>query len=115
MKGAIAVVLTAVVLGIGGWYYYTEIHATNISKMLSNPRDYVGKELTISGTVTERFSLFVVKYFILQDSSGQIIVVSDKPLPAIGAKTRVKGYLKEGFSLGEQQSLVFMEIPLHQY
>ena len=115
MKGAITAVLLAVVMGFGGWYYLTQIHSTTIGKILSNPRDYVEKELTISGTVTERFSLFVVKYFILQEPSGEITVVSDKPLPAVGAKIRVKGHVKEGVSLGEQQVLVFMENPLYKY
>lgn len=112
MKGAIAAVLAVVVLGVGGWYYMTSIHATPIGKVTSNPRAYVGREIAIAGTVTERFSLFIVKYFDLRDSSGSIMVVTDKPLPAVGAQIRVRGNLKEGFSLGEQQSLVFVETPL---
>ena len=111
MKAAIGAILVAMVVGIGGWYYFTQIHATDIAELNSNPRDHVGKELTISGTVQERFSLFIAKYFILKDASGEIIVVTDKPLPAVGAKTRVRGYLKESFSIGEQQSLVFVENP----
>lgn len=109
MKGVIFTILTIIVLGIGGWYYATEVHSTPIGKILSNPRDYVGKELAVSGTVNERFSFIVIKYFNLQDSSGQIIVVTDQPLPAVGAKVRVKGYLEDSFSLGDQQALVFIE------
>ena len=109
MKGAIAAILIAFVVGVGGWFYLTELHATDIGKINSNPRDYVNKELTISGTVKERFSLFMVKYFILKETTGEITVVTDKPLPAVGARIRVKGYVEEGFSLGDQQYLVFIE------
>ena len=109
MKGTIAAILIAVVVGVGGWFYFTQLHATDIGKINSNPRDYVNKELTISGTVKERFSLFMVKYFILQDTTGEITVVTDKPLPAVGARIRVKGHVEEGFSLGDQQYLVFIE------
>lgn len=109
MKGTIAAILFAFVVGVGGWFYYTELHATAIGKINSNPRDYVSKDLIISGSVKERFSLFMVKYFILQDPTGEIYVITDKPLPAVGAKIRVKGQVEEGFSLGDQQYLVFIE------
>lgn len=115
MKNAIAALLVAVIVGVAGWFYFTQIHATDIGKIKSNPRDHVGRELTITGTVKERFSLFIAKYFILQDASGEITVVTDRPLPALGANVRVKGHVKEGFSIGDKQSLVFIENPLHQY
>ena len=114
MKGTIGAILIAVVLGIGGWYYFTQVHATDIGKILSNPRDYVDRELTITGTVKERFSMFFAKYFILQDTSGEITVITDRPLPAVGANIRVKGHVEESFSLGQEQLLVFIENPVHQ-
>ena len=109
MKRIISTILTIIVLAVGGWYYATEVHSTQIGKILSNPRDYAGKELAVSGRVNERFSFFVIKYFNIQDSSGQITVVTDQPLPAVGAEVRVKGYLEDSFSLGDQQTLVFIE------
>lgn len=109
MKGLIVSILTIIVLAVGGWYYATEVHSTQIGKIISNPRDYAGKEIAVSGTVRERFSFFVIRYFNLQDASGKITVVTDQPLPAVGAKVRVKGTIKDGFSLGDQQTLVFLE------
>lgn len=109
MKNAIVVLLALVIIGVGGWFYLTEFHTTDIGKIVSNPRDYADRELMISGTVTERFSFFVLKYFLLQDSTGQVPVISDKPLPAVGAEIRVKGHIEEGFSLGGNQVLVFIE------
>jgi len=109
MKKALSVILLAGLLGLGGWYYYNEIYAVPISKLLDNPRDYAGRNITIAGTVTERFSLLVVRYFNLRDASGDIMVVTDQPMPAVGTEVRVKGQVAESFSMGDQQVLVFVE------
>ncbi len=109
MKNGIIAVLLAIILGVGGWYYMTKVYSVSIGNVVENPREYMNKEIAISGTVVERFSLFVVRYFILQDSASSITVVTEQPLPAVGAKVRVKGKIEEGFSLGDQQTLVFVE------
>lgn len=109
MKGYIIAFMIMLAMGAGGWYYTTQVHSTAIGKIVSNPRDYYGKEITISGTVTERFSFFVLKSFNLRDPSGNIPIVTDRLLPAVGAKIRVKGQVQEGFSLGDQQLVVFIE------
>lgn len=87
----------------------SSLMATPIKKIIDNPRDYSAKPVTISGEVTEIFSLFVIKYFVVKDSSGEIIVVTQKPLPAKGSKITVKGNVQEAFSLGDQQLIVIME------
>ncbi len=109
MKNLIISLLLAIILGTGGWYYYTKIYSVSIGDVIENPREYMNREIAVSGTVVERFSLFVIRYFILQDSKGSITVVTEQPLPAVGAKVRVKGEIQEGFSLGDQQTLVFVE------
>jgi len=109
MKKALAALVVVCLLGISGWYYMTNIHAVPIGKILDNPREYAGKEITIAGTVSERLSLFVVKYFNLRDQTGTIAVVSERPLPEVGSTVRIRGRLEEGFSLGDQQVLVFVE------
>ncbi len=88
---------------------YCGIGITKIGDINSHPRDYAGKEVTISGEVTETFSLFFVKYFVVRDSSGEISVVTDRTLPAKGEKIKVKGSVKEAFSLGTKTALVLME------
>ena len=82
---------------------------TPIGKILDNPRDYADKKVTVSGEVTEIFSLFVIKYFVVRDKTGQIAVVSDKPLPKKGTTVRVTGTVREAFSIGDQQLLVLVE------
>lgn len=109
MKNGIIAVLLAIILGTGGWYYMTKIHAVSVGSVVENPREYMGKEITLSGKVVERFSLFVIRYFILQSGDSSITVVTEQPLPSVGATVRIKGHIEEGFSLGDQQILVFVE------
>ena len=85
------------------------IGTTKIGDIVGHPRDYADKEVTISGEVTETFSLFVVKYFVVRDNSGEISVVTEKPLPAKGEKIKVKGTVKETFSFGTKTALVLVE------
>lgn len=85
------------------------IFSTRISRIIDNPRDYDGKKVTVSGEVTETFSFFVLKYFVLDDKSGTITVITQKPLPKKGSKLRVKGEVREMFSLGDIQTLVIIE------
>ena len=87
------------------------IFTTPISRIIDNPRDYDGKTVTVSGEVTEIFSFFVLKYFVLDDGTGKITVITLKALPKKGTKIRVKGEVKEMFSLGDTQALVIIEAP----
>ncbi|SPF37557.1 exported hypothetical protein [Syntrophobacter sp. SbD1] len=97
---ALLIFLAAACEGIG---------TTPIGNILDKPRDYAGKKVTVSGEVTEIFSLFVIKYFVVQDKTGRIAVVSDKPLPRKGNTVRVAGTVREAFSIGDQQLLVLVE------
>ncbi|NWG01400.1 MAG: hypothetical protein HXY44_00925 [Syntrophaceae bacterium] len=82
---------------------------TSISKILENPRNYEGKTVTVSGEVTRVFSLIIIKYFVIQDGTGEITIVTEKALPKIGTKMKVKGTVKEAFSIGDQQLIVLFE------
>jgi hypothetical protein len=87
----------------------TSLSTSPINKILENPRDYAGRTVTISGEVTEVFSLFVIKYFIVKDKTGQIVVVTERPLPNVGAKIVVKGTVEEAFSIGDKRLIVIVE------
>jgi hypothetical protein len=108
-KIIVAIVVFAVV-NIGIWYYVENLSHTPIGEILANPRNYDEKITTISGEVTDRTSLFIVKYFVLKDKTGEITVVTERPLPVIGSKVRVRGKVKESFALGNEQKLVFVEV-----
>lgn len=90
-------------------YGCDSLFTTPIKKISANPRDYAGKTVTVSGEVTRVFSLFIVKYFVVRDNTGEITIVTEKPLPKIGTKIKVKGTVEEAFSIGDQQLIVIFE------
>jgi hypothetical protein len=100
-----------VIVGVAVWIYFSPVASTPIGNILKNPRDYAGKTLIISGQVTDRMSLLLLKYYRLKDDTGEIIVISKRPLPVVGKKIKVKGRVEEAFSLLDKQVLVFIEEP----
>jgi len=87
----------------------SSLFSTPISKILENPRDYADKTVTVSGEVTGAFGILIIKYFTLKDSTGEIAVITDKPLPKTGTTLTVKGTVKEAFSLGDKSLVVIVE------
>jgi hypothetical protein len=80
-----------------------------IKEILDNPRQFADKKVTVEGEVSGAFSLFVIKYFLVNDGTGEIGVVSDKALPRKGQKISVSGTVKEAFSLGDQSLTILIE------
>lgn len=110
LKKSIGVILVAIIIAAGIWYYKTNIEGiTFIGKILKDPKVYEGKMITIKGTVTERVSFMIMKYFKLKDRTGEIMVITEQPLPSVGAKIAVQGMVHDAFSLGGEQLLVFIE------
>lgn len=104
LRAGLAIVFSSLMLfGCSGLF------STPIGKILDDPRAYAGKTVTVSGEVTQIFSLFFIKYFRLKDETGEIVVVTDKPLPKVGTKVKVKGNVQEAFSIGNQQLIVIVE------
>jgi hypothetical protein len=85
------------------------LFTTPIHKVLADPRAYAGKTVTVSGEVTQVFGLVFIKYFKVRDATGEITVVTEKPLPRVGAKIKVKGSVEETFSIGGQQVIIIVE------
>ena len=107
---AILVAVIIVIIGGGAWYYFRQTHRPTIQKILSNPKAYEGKVVTIEGDIADRTSFFVVlKFYKIKDNTGEIIVVTRKNLPEIGSKVLVKGKINEAFTIGDQKLLVFVE------
>ena len=103
-RAGTAILLSALILfGCGGLF------STPIGKILADPRAYAGKTVTVSGEVTQMFSLVFLKYFRVRDETGEIVIVTDKPLPKVGTKIKVKGTVQEAFSIGDQQLIVIVE------
>lgn len=110
LKKSVTVFLVAIIIAAGVWYYKTNIEGiTFIGKILKDPKIYTGKVITIKGTVTERVSFMVMKYFKLKDKTGEIMVITENSLPSVGEKIRVNGTVHDAFSLGGEKVLVFIE------
>jgi len=107
-KIVIAVLIVIAICG-GAWYYFSLTHHTSIKTVLSNPKAFEGKEVTIEGEVAERTAFFnEVKFFRLKDKTGEIIVVTKKTLPEVRSSVRVKGGTDEAFPVGDQKLVVFV-------
>jgi hypothetical protein len=109
-KGIIIAIVIAIAIGAGVWYYFSQVHPTDIEKIISNTAAYTGKEVAIEGEVTDRTALLgALKFYKLKDKSGEIIVVTRKSLPEIRSTMDVKGRIDDAFSLGDQKLVVFVE------
>jgi hypothetical protein len=101
-------VLTALIVGtavIG----CTTMFATPIRKILDNPRDYSGKTVTIEGKVTEVAGLVFVQYFVVKDNTGEITVITKRPLPRKDSEITVRGKVRQAFAIGDRQVIVIVE------
>ena len=85
------------------------LFSTPVETILNNPREYDGRLVKVSGTVTQSMNLFVVKYFVLRDESGEITVVTPRILPRQGNSITIRGHVREAFTVGDEQLLVIVE------
>ncbi len=98
-----AALLSAIVAACGSLF------PTPIGKIVSSPRDYDGKRVTVSGVVKESAGLLFLKYFVLADKSGEICVVTSKMLPRTGDSLTATGTVQEAFAIGDQSLVVIVE------
>ncbi len=81
---------------------------TNIKSLQENPRNYVNKEVTVEGKVSQTFSLYFINYFELDDGTGKINVITKNPLPNENESISVKGTVQY-YTLGTMRLLVIKE------
>jgi hypothetical protein len=74
--------------------------STTINHVLADPAKYKDKDVRLSGSVVDSYSLADRGVYKLDDKSGQIWVVSDRGVPRKGARVTVTGQIREGFNLG---------------
>ncbi|MDD4053043.1 MAG: hypothetical protein PHR28_14250 [candidate division Zixibacteria bacterium] len=107
-KSLISVAVIVIIAGTA-WYLFAQNSPTDIGKILENPWEYAEKDLTISGTVKQAVSVLVAQYFIVDDGSGEIPVITDKVLPKVGARVKVHGKIDTAFELLGVRLIVFIE------
>jgi hypothetical protein len=112
VKKVIILIVIVIVLGGVAWYYFRQTRHPRIEDILTNPRAYQGKLVTIEGEITDRTSFFtVLKFYKVRDKTGEIIVVTKGALPEVREKVRVGGKVDDAFPIGDQKLLVFVEEP----
>ncbi len=83
--------------------------ATNIGDIKAHPREYDGKTVTIVGEVTGSLNVLVVKAYTVKDATGEIVVVTDRSVPAAGEKVRARGRINQAFAIGGESMIVLLE------
>jgi hypothetical protein len=90
-------ILIVVLLALGGCGYAT----TNIGDITSKPAEFVGKEVTVAGEVTASAKLpFVPAGYTVQDSTGQMAVMTSGELPPAGTRVRIRARVEAGATIG---------------
>lgn len=77
----------------------TSCASVTINKVLADPGRYRDQDVTVSGEVSDSFSVMSRGAYRLKDASGQLWVVSEQGVPRNGAQVVVKGKIREGFNL----------------
>jgi hypothetical protein len=74
--------------------------SVTINKVLADPSRYRDKEVTLSGQVSDSFSVASRGAYKIRDDSGELWVVSEKGVPRTGAEVKVTGRVREGYNIG---------------
>lgn len=78
----------------------TSCATKSINQVLADPSRYRNREVRLSGAVVDSYSLANRGAYRIDDSTGQLWVVSDRGTPRRGARVVVKGTIREGFNFG---------------
>ncbi|HKF23845.1 MAG TPA: hypothetical protein VKE93_19890 [Candidatus Angelobacter sp.] len=84
---------------------------TTIADINRDPGRFTGKEITISGKVSDAFGGLGNGVFAVDDGTGKIWVFSQNfGIPAGGGKVTVTGQVQQGFNFGGRNyGLIFRE------
>ena len=74
--------------------------ATTINKVLADPSRYRDRDVKLSGSVVDSYSVLGNGAYQLDDTTGRLWIVSNAGVPRQGARVSVTGRVREGFSLG---------------
>ena len=74
--------------------------ARTVNQVIADPSRYRNREVKLSGTVVDSYSLVNRGAYRIDDGTGQLWIVSDNGVPRKSARVDVKGTIREGFNLG---------------
>ena len=71
-----------------------------INRVLADPSRHRDRQVRLSGSVVDSYSLANRGAYRIHDDTAQLWVVSDRGTPRKGARVMVTGTIREGFNLG---------------
>jgi len=84
--------------------------SVKVRQILDNPSRYQGRNVRLTGEVTRSTGLIVAGVYEVDDGTGKINVLSNRPVPGKGARVTVNGRLQSGINvLGKNIGMVVQE------
>ena len=74
--------------------------ARTINQVLADPGHYRDRQVKVTGSVVDSYSMLGNGAYQIEDKTGKLWVVSSAGVPRKGARVSVTGTVREGFSLG---------------
>jgi hypothetical protein len=71
-----------------------------INQVLADPGRYRDRQVKLSGSVVDSYSLVGNGAYQIDDTTGKLWIVSNSGVPRKGARVSVTGTVREGFNLG---------------
>lgn len=100
MRAVAAAMAAIVCLGIAA------CASKSIRDVMADPSRYRNEEVTLSGEVTDSYSLAGNGAYRLEDRTGRLWIVSQHGVPRKGASVKVTGTIREGVNLGALGDLI---------
>ncbi len=87
-----------------------------IGRILSNPARYHSRTVRVDGRVERAYGALIAGVYQVDDGSGRIYVLSNRPVPGKGAHVAVKGTVLNGITVGSHSfGTVIQEENHHLY
>lgn len=109
MQRIIVVGSIALMIGLGGYLVASRPTLIKIREIVDHPREFDGNQVSVSGRVTDVFSVLGVGYFKISDGTGTIAILSTKANPKMGQTAVIRGVVRPALAIGDDQLLVIVE------
>ena len=70
-----------------------------VRQVLNNPARYQGRTVRLDGEVTRSTGLIVAGLYEIDDGTGKINILSNRPIPRKGSRVSVKGRMQSGINI----------------
>ena len=82
---------------------------TPIEEINRNAESYEGRKVAVHGEVTGVLGVLGFKAYMVEDDTGEIVVLTKKALPEKGAERKVVGIVKQAFKIDDKSLTVIFE------